>query len=95
MKTFEFPPLTESVVLRFTCPCGEDITTEALRVPAANYEGDTHDKSLVTAEYEVECPECGQVFNITVGESVCGGEGWIDELDDEAEVEVEDTPIKE
>ena len=31
MKTFEFPPLTESVVLRFTCPCGEDNTTEVLR----------------------------------------------------------------
>lgn len=48
MKTFEYPPLTESVVLRFTYPCGEDFTPEALRVPAANYECDTHDKSLVT-----------------------------------------------
>ena len=95
MKTFDFPPLTESVVLKFTCPCGEIITSETLRVPAANYEGDTHDKNLVTEEYEVECPVCSKVFNITVGESVCGGEGWIDELDDDAEVEVEYTLIEE
>ena len=95
MKTFEFPPLTESVVLSFICPCGVSITTDALRVPAANYGGDTRYKSLVTEEYEIECPECNQVFNITVGESVCGGEGWIDELDDDADVMVEYTPIEE
>ena len=58
---------------------------EAQRVPAVNYEGDTHKASLVTEDYEVECPECNQVFNITVGESICADEGWIDELDNDAE----------
>lgn len=96
MKIFEIPPLTESVVLRFTCPsCGNEIITESLTVPDPNYEGDTREQSLVTEDYESECSTCGTVFNITVGESNCGGEGWIDELDDRADIEVVDTPIND
>ena len=57
MKTFDFPPLTESVVLHFTCPCGEVIATDALLVPAANYEGDTHNKiGFVSPERRYEAP---------------------------------------
>lgn len=96
MKTFDFPPLTQAVVLKFTCPtCEDEVVTEPLTVPAANYGGDNHEESLVTEEYEVECPICGVTFNITVGESNFGGEGWIDELDEDTEVEVIATPVEE
>ncbi|MDE6160018.1 MAG: hypothetical protein K2F69_08070 [Bacteroidaceae bacterium] len=88
MKTFEIPPLTSSVILKFTCPCGEEIVTDEFGVPSANYSEDTHEKSLVTEEYDVECPECGQVFTVVIGQSVCGCEGWIDELDDDEDVEI-------
>lgn len=58
-------------------------------------QGDTREQSLFTEEYEIECPTCDMVFNITVGESNYGGEGWIDELDDRGQVEVVDTPIND
>lgn len=95
MKIFEFAPMTDKVILKFTCPCEEEVTTDELVVPSANYEEDTHAKSLRTKEYEVECPECGQVFTITLGQSNSGCEGWIEELDDDAEVEVKEIFINE
>lgn len=90
MVTFEFPPMTSRVKVKFDCPtCGAKVESDWLEVPQANYGEDTREKSLRTKEYDVVCPECNEQFSVTVGESVCGGEGWIDELPEDTIVEVE------
>ena len=89
MVTFDFPPLTNKVKVIFECPkCGEQIESDWLGVPSANYDGDNHDDSLCTEDYEVVCPKCGAQDSVTVGESIYGGEGFIEELPDDAVVDV-------
>lgn len=90
MVTFDFPPMTDKVKVVFECPeCGEQVESDWLDVPRANYEGDNREKSLCTEEYDITCSECDAQFSLTVGESVCGGEGWIDELPDDWNVDIE------
>jgi len=91
MVTFEFPPLTDKVKVVFECPeCGEQVESDWFTVPRADFSEDTRDKSLRTKDdcYAV-CPKCGKEFEFTIGESVCGGEGWIDELPDDWNVDIE------
>lgn len=90
MVTFDFPPLTKRVKVVFECPeCGETVESDWLDVPSANYDGDNHEDSLCTEDYDVLCSECGEQFTVTVGASIYGGEGWIDELSDDWNVDVE------
>ena len=32
------------------------------------------------------CPKCGEKFEFTIGESITGGEGWVDGLSDSEKV---------
>lgn len=84
MATFDFPILTEKVKIKFKCSvCGSVVESDSFIVPRADLNGDTRDKSLCIKDdcYAV-CPKCGKVFEFTIGESITGGEGWVDELSD-------------
>jgi hypothetical protein len=96
MVTFSFPPLTDSVKVKFMCDvCAVVVESEWLKVPRANCSGDNREESLQTEEYTAVCPKCGKEFTIIVGESICGGEGWIENLLDPAPVDTETISLKE
>lgn len=89
MVIFNFP-LAKIVKVEFMCPkCKAMVVSDWLDVPSPNLSEDTREKSLRTEEYELICPVCGMVFNITVGASTAGGEGWIDELPEGWKVSVD------
>ena len=84
MATFDFPIFTEKVMIKFKCPlCGAEVESEWFVVPRADLNGDTREKSLrIKDDCYAVCPKCGEVFDFTIGESIAGGEGWVDELPD-------------
>ena len=94
MVTFDFPLLTRRVKVKFICNvCGELVESEWFSVPNANFGEDTHDKSLnIKDDCYAVCPKCGKQFDITIGESICGGEGWIENLPEGWKVDLECEP---
>ena len=90
MATFDFPILTEKVKIKFKCPvCGAVVESDWFVVPRADLNGDTREKSLQLKDdcYAV-CPKCGEEFEFTIGESITGGEGWVDGLSDNEKISV-------
>lgn len=67
MASFEFSPIADFVVLKFTCPkCGESNETDALSVPVPDFTAETHHDSCNSEDFEHVCPNCGCLFDITL-----------------------------
>ncbi|MFQ7265340.1 MAG: hypothetical protein ACLRPS_00360 [Paraprevotella clara] len=91
MASFDFNPIADYVVLRFTCPeCNALNETEALSVPTPDFSAETHHDSINYENYEHECPNCGHLFDITINNGIYGGDGDISDVNNEDGVSVEE-----
>lgn len=90
MASFELSPIAESVVLKFECPeCRDYNETDALSVPMPNLAAENHSDSCNYEDYEHVCHNCGHLFNITIINGICGGDGEISDVEDRVSVEEE------
>lgn len=88
MVNFEFNPIADFVTLRIKCPqCGEEFQTEGLCVPSPNWDAETHHDSVQDEYYEQQCEHCGENFNITLYNGFYGGEGEIEVVDSDVEMD--------
>lgn len=91
MASFEFSPIADFVVLKFTCPkCGESNETDALSVPVPDFTAETHHDSCNSEDFEHVCPNCGCLFAITLSNGIYGGDGEISDLGEEDRLSVEE-----
>lgn len=87
MAFFEYNPIASYVSIKFKCPkCGKTIETDAFSVPAPDFSAESHSSSINSDYYEVECDECGESYDLTLGTGIYGGEGDLDEVEDILEV---------
>lgn len=88
MATFDFSPISNYIVLKFTCPfCGNDNETDALYVPTPDFSAETHNDSVNYEDYEHQCDECDHLFEITLNNGFYGGDGEISDIEDGVSVE--------
>lgn len=88
MANFEFNPIADFVTLRIKCPkCGEDFETEGLGVPSPDWSAETHHDSVQDEDYEQQCEHCGECFNITLYNGFYGGDGEIDVVDSDVDMD--------
>ena len=79
----EINPIASQIVLNFICPhCGKETTTEPIRIPNPNWEGDNYSDSLNEDFEEYYCEHCGEEIDIHIGNSICGGFADIDGVDE-------------
>lgn len=91
MASFEFSPIADYIVLKFTCPeCGEYNKTDALSVPTPDFTAETHHDSCNSEGFEHICPNCGHQFDITINNGFYGGDGEIADLGEEDGLSVEE-----
>lgn len=90
MKYFHFNPFgTKAVILAFDCnTCGEPVVSEEISIPTPNYLADTASDSQVENEGYAVCGTCEKQFDISIYSTYAGGDGNIDGLDEEDDVEV-------
>lgn len=90
MKSFDYYPLAETVTLHFVCPeCGEEIDTDALGVPSANYMAEKAGESENSEEYEIYCSHCDWSSMVSLYTRIDGGYGEVEELDSESPLKVD------
>jgi len=88
MKEFVFNQMDNSIQLQFICPqCDEENITDPITVPEPNYEAENNAESRTFNDATHECT-CGQVFNIEISNSMAGGDGSIEELNNDADIAV-------
>lgn len=88
MASFEFNPIADHVTLRIKCPkCGEEFQTEGMSVPSPDWSAETHHDSIQDEEYEQQCDNCGELFDITLYNGFYGGEGEIEVVDSGVDIE--------
>lgn len=88
MANFEFNPIADFVTLRIKCPkCGEEFETEGLGVPSPDWSAETHHDSVQDEDYEQQCEHCGECFNITLYNGFYGGDGEIDVVDSDVNMD--------
>lgn len=94
MKNFGFSPFgTQSLIIRFICiDCGQDVESENIKVPQPNYLADTANESTADNEGYATCMDCGHQYNINIYASYAGGDGQIDDLPVDHEIEIEEIP---
>lgn len=92
MLYFDFNPFgTESIIARFNCDkCSNPIESEEISVPPPNYSADTASESQTDNEGYAICSNCGKEFTIDLYVSYAGGDGNIEELPDDYDVEIEE-----
>lgn len=88
MANFEFNSIADFVTLRIKCPkCGEEFETEGLGVPSPDWSAETHHDSVQDEDYEQQCEHCGECFNITLYNGFYGGDGEIDVVDSDVDMD--------
>ncbi len=91
MKSFNYNSIAKYLTLHFCCPnCGEKINSDTLEVPPANYFAENASESENSDEYDVFCDNCDWSSNVSLYTSMYDGYGEIDELNEEASVDIEE-----
>lgn len=90
MASFEYNPIAESLTLTIRCKCGNEVTTDAFNIPLPNFSGDNHADSCNDDEYEYNCEECEELYQVVLTSSISGGFGDISELEQEDLLNVEE-----
>jgi len=92
MAYFDFNPFgTKSVIVHFICDkCSNQIDSEEIPVPSPNYMAETSSDSHTENEGYGICDNCGKEFEISLFVTYSGGDGLINDLPDEYEVNVEE-----
>jgi len=90
MKDFDYNPFgPETLSLRFNCDkCGKEIETDDVYIPSPDFTAETSRDSTNEYEETFVCPNCDKEYEITLYSSFGGGQGQIDELDDECHIVV-------
>lgn len=88
MASFEFNPIADCVTLRIKCPkCGEEFQTDGMGVPSPIWSAETHHDSVQDEEYEQQCDNCGELFNVILYNGFYGGDGIIEVADCEVDID--------
>ena len=74
-----------SVIINFACDkCGNEVTSEEMRLPSPNYWADKASDSHGENYSEVECEKCGKEFTISINVGWSDSYIDIDDVDDES-----------
>lgn len=94
MKYFSFNPFgNKSLVLEFDCDqCGHRVTSEEIDIPYPDYSADTASDSQTEEEGYAICSNCDKQFDISIFSTYAGGDGSIDNLPDNFQVDVIEVP---
>jgi hypothetical protein len=92
MLYFDFNPFgTQAIIARFNCDnCSNPVESEEISVPSPNYSADTASESQTDNEGSAICSKCGKEFTIDIYVSYAGGDGNIEELPDDHDIEIEE-----
>lgn len=83
MVTFEFNPTADFIVLTVKCPeCGSEIC-QSMDVPSPDFSAETHRDSVNQDSDELYCDNCGKEISVILYSGYGGGDGEIDDIDDE------------
>lgn len=83
MVTFEFNPIADYIVLTVKCPvCGSEIS-QSVSVPSPDFSADTHRESVNQDSDELYCENCGKELSVILSCGYNGGDGEIDDIEDE------------
>lgn len=90
MRHFDFNPFgVQSIILKFNCDyCDALVESESIYVPFPNYSADTSQESQVEEDGYAICPKCKKEYEISILVSFSGGDGYINELDEETPLEI-------
>lgn len=81
--SFDFNTFASSIELWVRCPqCGRKMYLNVVP-PMANLYEDTHSKSSNSDFVEDVCEHCGFVYEISLNNGICGGDGMIDNIPEE------------
>jgi transcription elongation factor Elf1 len=94
MVCFDFNPFgNESLVLKFECDkCRYNVISEEINIPQPDYSADTAHDSQTDDEGYAVCDNCGKEFHISVHSTYAGGNGYIEDLQDDWEIDVAENP---
>lgn len=83
MVTFEFNPTADFIVLTVKCPeCGSEIC-QSVDVPSPDFSAETHRDSVNQDSDELYCDNCGKEISVCLYCGYGGGDGEIDDIDEE------------
>ena len=94
MKYFTFNPFgNQSLTIEFNCDvCGKPVTSDDIRIPYPDYSADTASDSQTEEEGYAVCDNCGKEFEISIYSTYVSGDGTIDVLPDNYEIDVIEHP---
>lgn len=83
MANFEFNPIADFIVLTVKCPtCGSEIC-QSISVPSPDFSAETHRDSVNQDSDELYCDNCGNEIPVVLHCGYGGGDGEIDDIDDD------------
>ncbi|KXH85795.1 hypothetical protein [Chryseobacterium kwangjuense] len=90
MRYFDFNPFgVQSIKLKFNCiNCNNLVESESIYVPSPNYAADTSRESQVDEDGYAICSKCQKDYEISIYVSFSGGDGYIQELEEETPLEI-------
>ena len=92
MATFDFSTIgVDKIIVRFNCKqCKETLTSEPIKLPYPDYMAETSSNSQVNVDDYLICKKCSAEYNIDVFVSFSGGDGFIAELPDYYDIDIEE-----
>lgn len=95
MKEFDFNPFgLESIELSFKCTdCGTKIRSDLIYIPDPNYMAEKVRDSQVESGGSAYCDDCDKMYEIDIYVTMAGGSGVIHDLDQESNIDIDETAI--
>ncbi|WP_120232836.1 hypothetical protein [Chryseobacterium sp. AG363] len=90
MRYFDFNPFgIQSIKLKFNCiDCNNEVESENIYIPSPDYSADTSRESQADEDGYAVCSKCKKDYEISIYVSFSGGDGYIQELDEETPLEI-------
>lgn len=88
MVTFEFNPTADYIVLTVKCPDCSSVISQSIGVPSPDFSADTHRESVNQDFDELYCENCGKELSVILSCGYNGGDGEIDDIEDEDLIDV-------
>ncbi|WP_289288004.1 hypothetical protein [uncultured Duncaniella sp.] len=88
MVTFEFNPTADYIVLTVKCPNCGSVISQSIGVPSPDFSADTHRESVNQDFDELYCENCGKELSVILSCGYNGGDGEIDDIEDEDLIDV-------
>lgn len=88
-----FNPISELIKISFLCTkCGKKVVSDWLSVPSPDFAAETNSDSMNFEDEEVICENCGHNHNVTIFNSMYGGEVEVEGVNN---VSVDDEYVKD